>query len=219
MSTASSIGSVTRSAIFLLLAISGAALLPSCADGSDDPPADISTTATIDDYIGQWTDGTTTNIEIARNASVLSAGDFTVSSTFLDPVVGTMVISSGKAALTTTQSSMSYDSSTDRIVYALFTLTRVGASTGSVIGNWAYSYNGTVVISASFSGSAPYGAIVLNTFGSSKTGTYSVSGSAVSIYTSFGSATMNTAKDKITLDAEGEAAPMVLTKGTIPLEG
>jgi|WetSurMetagenome_2_1015567.scaffolds.fasta_scaffold147578_3 hypothetical protein len=115
MSTASSFGSVRRSAILLLLAISGAAFLASCADRSDDDPADISTTATIDDYIGKWTDGTTTNIEIARNASVPSAGDFVVSTTLLDPARGSMTISNGKADLTSTLS-MTYDSSTDRII-------------------------------------------------------------------------------------------------------
>jgi hypothetical protein len=218
MSTVSSFGSLRRSAILLLLAISGAAFLASCADKSDDTPADISTTATIDDYIGQWTDGTTTNIEIARNASVPSAGDFTVSSTLLDPATGTMIISSGEATLTSTLS-MNYDSSTDRIVYSIFTLTRVGAGTGSAVGQWAYPSTGTTMISMSLSGSATYGAIALEMHGSSKTGTYSVSGSAVSIHMSFGTATMNAAKDKITLDAEGEASPMVLTEGTIPMEG
>lgn len=217
MSTASSFGRIMRSAILILLAISGAAFLASCADGSDEAPADISTTATIDDYIGQWTDGTTTNFEIARNASVPSAGDITVSSTLLDPVEGTMTISNGEAALSS-KLSMSYDSSTDRIVYSVLTLTRVGAGTGSVVGQWAYPSNGTT-ISMSLSGSATYGTIVLTRLGSSKTGTYSVSGSAISVHMSYGSATMNLAKDKITLNAEGKASPMVLTKGTILMEG
>jgi hypothetical protein len=120
--------------ILSLIVLSGLVFLAACAE-PDDTPADVSTVATIDDYAGNWTDGSTCNLAITINTVVAGAGDFIFTTSKPSTVSGTLVISNGATSLTA-RVNWSYDSGQDRLTMGMIPFTRTGVGSGTVVGTW-----------------------------------------------------------------------------------
>jgi len=198
-----------------MLGIAMAAFSASCSSGSDDPGVPA---VTIADFVGSWTDGASSPYVMTISIDSSTVGLFSD----VEAVKGSVTVTDGTASFETSISG-TYDDGTDVLSITQNNSTeqysrKSGTGTvGTIEGTWEYSstyVTVSVVIDLSTETAGTYSTTIVDPSGTtleSDALSYDASTGVVLFSTQYATATLNAAKDTMTLNIIDSSDQLQLT--------